>query len=345
MTHQIPRIAINGFGRIGRALARIAMRDANCPFEWVAVNDLVDVDSLAYMLRYDSVHGKFEQPVSVVDGNLQIGAKQIKTLGERDPTALPWGELGVDILVECTGRFRKRSQAALHLQAGAARVVLSAPGDGKDAPDITVVSGINDALIRDEHKVISAASCTTTCLAPVAMTLHERFGIEAGWMTTVHSYTNDQALVDVPHPKDLRRGRHAAENIVPTSTGAAQAIGLVVPSLAGKLTGAALRVPTPDVSLVDLVIRTERDVTLQGVRDALSDAAATLAPGVMRVETDAVVSSDLIGDGTGSIIDDALTSIPGDRLVHVVAWYDNEWGYASRLYALLCTLARQTAQG
>ncbi len=343
MSNRMPRIAINGFGRIGRALARIAARDPDCPFEWVAVNDLVPLDALAYMLRYDSVHGRFEVPVHIVDGALQVGALRVQSLSIKDPTALPWGELGVDILVECTGRFRTRAQAALHLAAGAGRVVLSAPGESKDPPDITVVSGINDELITADHKVISAASCTTTCLAPVAMTLDRAFGIESGWMTTVHAYTNDQSLVDVPHAKDARRGRHAAENIVPTSTGAAEAIGLVVPALQGKLSGAALRVPTPDVSLVDLVVRTHRPVTLEAVQQALADAAARLPAGVMRIEHDPVVSGDLIGDPTGSIIDAALVSIPGERMAHVVAWYDNEWGYASRLYDLVCKLARQTA--
>ena len=343
MSSRPPRIAINGFGRIGRALARLATRDADCPFEWVAVNDLVAVESLAYLLRYDSVHGQFECPVSVTEEGLQVGDSRVRVVAERDPTQLPWAELEVDIVVECTGRFRKRAQAAAHLAAGAKRVVISAPGDSKDPPDVTVVCGINDDVIGPESRVISAASCTTTCLAPLAKSIDDAFGIESGWMTTVHAYTNDQALVDVPHAKDYRRGRNAACNIVPTSTGAALAIGLVIPKLAGKLSGAALRVPTPDVSLIDLIVRTRKPVTVDAANEALTHAASQFEPGVMRIERDPVVSTDLLGDPTSSIVDAELTTVPGDRMLHVVAWYDNEWGYAARLYALLCKLARMPA--
>ncbi|MCB9740193.1 MAG: type I glyceraldehyde-3-phosphate dehydrogenase [Deltaproteobacteria bacterium] len=339
------RLAINGFGRIGRALARIAARDPNCAFDVVAINDLVDVQALAYLMRYDSVHGRFELPVTANAEGMTIDGKAVRVVAERDPASLPWGQLGVDIVVECTGRFRKRSQAAAHLAAGAGRVVISAPGDKKDPPDATVVCGINDRDIGPEHRILSAASCTTTCLAPVAVTLDDAFGIESGWMTTVHAYTNDQALVDVPHTKDARRGRNAAGNIVPTSTGAAQAIGLVVPRLAGKLSGAAIRVPTPDVSLVDLLVKTRKPVTPDAVNAALSAASESFDRGVMRMEHDPVVSSDLIGESTGAVIDAALTTVPGENLAHVVAWYDNEWGYASRLYALLNKLASQSTEG
>ncbi|MEY3011865.1 MAG: Glyceraldehyde-3-phosphate dehydrogenase [Pseudomonadota bacterium] len=345
MSKRKARLAINGFGRIGRALARISARDPDCTFELVAVNDLVPVESLAYLTRYDSVHGRFEQPVTVEGGNLRIGEQTVVITAERDPAALPWGKLDVDLVVECTGRFRRRSQAAAHLAAGARRVVISAPGDKKDPPDATVVCGINDDLIGPEHKILSAASCTTTCLAPVAVALDDAFGIESGWMTTVHAFTNDQALVDVPHAKDARRGRNAAANIVPTSTGAAQAIGLVVPRLAGKLSGAAIRVPTPDVSLIDLIVKTNKPVTADAVNAALSAAAGSFDRGVMRMEHDPVVSSDLIGESTGAVIDAALTTVPGENLAHVVAWYDNEWGYASRLYALLCKLAARGTEG
>ena len=334
MTTQRPRIAINGFGRIGRALARIAARDPDCPFDIVAANDLADPAALAYLLRYDSVHRKFELPVSLEGDTLVCGKQRIKLLANPDPATLPWGELGVDLVIESTGKFVKRTGAANHLTAGAKRVLISAPGDSKDAPDATVVHGINDEVLKPEFKVISAASCTTTCLAPVAKALDEAFGIVTGVMTTVHAFTGDQVVVDVPHKKDWRRGRTASQNIVPTSTGAAKAIGLVVPTLTGKLHGIALRVPVPDVSLCDVVVYTAKPTTIAGVNEALRAAAAAYAPGVLRIEDEQVVSSDLIGDGTGSIVDSQLTHVQGTNLVKVVAWYDNEWGYASRLYAL-----------
>ncbi len=334
MTTQRPRIAINGFGRIGRALARIAARDPNCPFDLVAANDLADPAALAYLLRYDTVHGRFELPVQLDGDVLVCGNQRIKLLANPDPTALPWKELGVDLVIESTGKFVKRAGAANHLTAGAKRVLISAPGDSKDVPDATVVHGINDNVLKPEHTVISAASCTTTCLAPVAKTLDDAFGIVMGVMTTVHAFTGDQVVVDVPHKKDWRRGRTASQNIVPTSTGAAKAIGLVVPALTGKLHGIALRVPVPDVSLCDLVVTTQKSTTIAEVNAALVAAAAAFEPGVLRIETDQIVSSDLIGDGTGSIVDSLLTHVQGGNLVKVVAWYDNEWGYASRLYAL-----------
>jgi glyceraldehyde 3-phosphate dehydrogenase len=340
MTSPRPRIAINGLGRIGRAFLRIAATEPNCPFDVVAANDLVDAAALAYLMRHDSVHRAPGVSVAVDDGVLRIGNQAARLLAQPDPAQLPWRDLGVDLVVESTGRFRKRAQIAAHLQAGAKRAVLSAPGDGKDPPDATVVMGINHTDVGPQHTVISAASCTTTCLAPVALAVHRAFGIVQGTMTTVHAYTADQALVDTPHKKEWRRGRGAAQNIVPTTTGAASAIGLVLPDLNGKLHGIALRVPVPDVSLCDLVVQTERAATVAEVNATLRAAAADLHPGTLRIEDDLVVSSDLIGDSAGSVVDPALTHVQGERLIKVVAWYDNEWGYASRLYALCAHLVR-----
>ena len=334
-----PRIAINGFGRIGRAFARVAALDADCPFDLVVANDLAKPETLAYLLKYDSVHGKLTVPVVLEDATLKVGRHSLFLSAEKNPAALPWRALGVDLVIEATGHFVGRSKAALHLQAGARKVVISAPGDSKDKPDATVVYGLNEASLLPEHDVISAASCTTTCLAPIAQALHAAFGIRTGTMTTVHAMTGDQVLLDVAHPKDTRRGRTASMNIVPTSTGAAKAIGLVLPHLHGKLHGIALRVPVPDVSLCDLVVVTERACTLDEVNDALKAAATAFLPGVLRIETDPVVSTDLIGDPTGSVVDLALTHVQGDHLVKVVAWYDNEWGYANRLYALASAVA------
>ncbi|MCO4762131.1 MAG: type I glyceraldehyde-3-phosphate dehydrogenase [Myxococcales bacterium] len=344
MSARLPRVAINGFGRIGRALARIIAQDADCPFEWVAVNDLTDNEDLAYLLRYDSTHGRLDLPVTVTDNAFQVGDLRVVALAERDPAELPWEDLGVDIVIECTGLFRKRAQAALHLQAGAAKVVISAPGNGGDPPDATVVYGINHDTIEDHHTVISAASCTTTCLAPMVKAIDERFGLESGNMTTVHAWTADQAMVDRPHKSDPRRGRVAASNIVPTSTGAAKAIGLVIPSLEGKLHGSAIRVPVQDVSLIDLVVKTQKPATVEELNETFRAASEALPKGVLRVEDDPVVSSDLIGESTGSVIDAALTAVPGDKLIRVVSWYDNEWGYASRLYQLVSALARRQVE-
>jgi glyceraldehyde 3-phosphate dehydrogenase len=328
------RLAINGFGRIGRCFTRIAARDPNCPFDIVAANDLAPAESLAYLTRYDSTHGRLDVPVALADGHLQVGKQKILLTAQTDPAQLPWASLGVDLVVESTGKFTKRSAAAAHLTAGAKRVLISAPGDAKDAPDATVVRGINDEVLKPEHTVVSAASCTTTCLAPVGKALEAAFGIQSGIMTTVHAFTGDQVVLDLPHKKEFRRGRTASQNIVPTSTGAAKAIGLVVPSLNGKLNGIALRVPVPDVSLCDLAVVVGRAVTADEVNAVLRKAAAEYAPGTLRIEDDPVVSSDLIGDPTGSIIDAALTYVQGGTLVKVVAWYDNEWGYANRLYQL-----------
>lgn len=335
MSARRPRIAINGFGRIGRAFARIAALDPNCPFDLVAANDLTDPNALAYLMRYDSAHGRFRGDVSLEGTLLKAGNQAIQLVAQPDPTKLPWGEMGVDVVIESTGRFRKRSEAMRHVEAGAKKVIISAPGEsGNEAPDVTVIRGINCNLLTAQHQVISAASCTTTCLAPVAKALHLALGIESGVMSTVHAYTADQVVVDTPHKKELRRGRTAAVNIVPTSTGAAKAIGLVVPELQGKMHGIALRVPVQDVSLVDLVLQVSRDTTNAEVNQIIRDAAAAYLPGTLRVEDQLVVSTDLIGDGTGSVFDPSMTHVQGGRLVKVVSWYDNEWGYTSRLYAL-----------
>ncbi len=329
-----PRVAINGFGRIGRCLTRVAALDPNCPFELVAANDLADPSALAYLTRYDSTHGKFKGTVSLDGDVLTVGSQKVKLFAAMDPSTLPWKELGIDLVIESTGKFTKRSAAAAHLAAGAKRVLISAPGDSKEAPDATVVFGINTETLKPEHTVISAASCTTTCLAPLAKALHEAFVIQGGVMTTVHAFTGDQVVLDLPHKKEPRRGRTASQNIVPTSTGAAKAIGLVVPALMGKLHGVALRVPVQDVSLVDLVVSVEKATTTAEVNDVLRAAAAKYTPGTFRVEDDLVVSSDLIGEPTGSVFDPSMTHVQGGNLVKVVAWYDNEWGYTNRLYAL-----------
>lgn len=339
MTDRLPRVAINGFGRIGRCLARLIASDPDPKFEWVAVNDLIPREQLAYLLKHDSTHGRFAGAVELVNDNqLQVGDVRVTCFAERDPTKLPWAELGVDLVIECTGFFRKRSQAALHLEAGAKRVVISAPGDGKDKPDMTAICDINSDQITAEHQIISAASCTTTCLAPLVRAIDELWGVEAAQMTTIHAYTKDQEILDSPH-KDARRGRAAAVNIVPTSTGAAKAIGLVVPSLAGKVDGYAVRVPVLNCSLIDLTVSTRKAITVEAFDEGIRAAAAALPPGVMRVEDIPIVSSDIIGEPTGCVVDVALTKVQGDRLLKAVAWYDNEWGYASRLHALVGRIA------
>ena len=329
-----PRVAINGFGRIGRCLTRVAALDPACPFDLVAANDLADPAALKYLTQYDSTHGRFKGTVALEGDVLTVGNQRLKLSAATDPATLPWRDLGVDLVIESTGKFTKKSAAAAHLTAGAKRVLISAPGDAKDAPDATVVFGINTATLRPEHTVISAASCTTTCLAPLAKALHDAFGVIGGTMTTVHAFTGDQVVLDLPHKKEPRRGRTSSQNVVPTSTGAAKAIGLVVPALAGKLHGVALRVPVPDVSLVDLVVLVEKATTIAEVNDTLRAAAKAFPAGTLRVEDDLVVSSDLIGEATGSVFDPSLTHVQGGTLVKVVAWYDNEWGYTNRLYAL-----------
>ena len=323
------RVAINGFGRIGRCVSRVAFAD-NSNFEIVAVNDLTDDATLAHLLKYDSVHRHFPGTVEVQNGALVINGKEVRSLVERDPDKLPWKELGVDIVLECTGRFREKEQAARHLEAGAKKVILSAPGKGEI--DATMCIGINTGDYEpDNHHIISNASCTTNCLAPVAKTLHQSFGIEHGMMTTVHSYTSSQRILDFPH-KDLRRARACAVSMIPTSTGAAKAIGLVMPELAGKLDGMAIRVPTPNVSLVDLTLNLKRAAPKEEINNALREAAKGPFKGVLMAVEEPLVSIDFLSEQHSSCADLDATMVIGDKMAKVLAWYDNEMGYSARLW-------------
>jgi glyceraldehyde 3-phosphate dehydrogenase (phosphorylating) len=329
------RIAINGFGRVGRCALRAA-HEQHSDVEVVAVNDLVDPDSLAQLLKYDSVYGRFPAAVSVADGGIDVDGHHIRALAETDPGALPWADLDVDVVIESTGRFRTRAAAQKHLDAGARKVIISAPAKGEEPPDATVVLGVNfdEVYDPDRHHVISNASCTTNCLAPVAKVLHKSVGIRHGLMTTVHAYTSDQNLLDGPH-KDLRRARSAAINIIPTSTGAAKALGLVIPELDGRLNGFAVRVPTPTGSLVDLTVETERPTSKEEINASFRAAADTDAlAGILAYTEDPIVSSDIVGSSYSSIFDAGLTSVIDGNLVKVVSWYDNEWGYSTRLVEL-----------
>ncbi len=319
------KIGINGFGRIGRMFYRAAL--AQKDLQVVAVNDITDPATLAHLLRHDSIHGALKQQVKVEAGHIMVDGNSFQVLSERDPAKLPWAKLGVQVVVESTGLFTAHDKAALHLSAGAKKVVISAPADGADA---TLCMGINHASYDPaKHHIVSNASCTTNCLAPVAKVLHENFGIVDGLMTTVHSYTNDQMLLDGPH-KDLRRARSAAANIVPTTTGAARATGLVIPALAGKLDGVAVRVPVEDGSLTDLAVVLSREVTADEVNQAFAAAAAGRLAGFLRYSTDPIVSRDVIGDSASCVFDSPLTQASG-TLVKVFGWYDNEWGYTCRL--------------
>lgn len=324
------KIGINGFGRIGRLVFRGAWGDPN--LEIVAINDLTDAETLAHLLKYDSNHGIFQGEVSVDGDNLVVDGKKIKVMAERDPKNLPWGELGVEYVVEATGIFRSREQAQWHIDAGAKKVIITAPAKNED---ITIVMGVNEGDYKaDEHHVISNASCTTNCLAPVAKLIDDNFGIKKGLMTTVHAYTTDQRILDLPH-KDLRRARAAAENIVPTTTGAAAAVGLVLPNLKGKLDGFAIRVPVSTVSVVDLVVETEKPVTVEAVNAVLKEAAEGDLKGILGFEEAPLVSCDFKGNDNSSIVDAALTKTMGDNMLKVVAWYDNEWGYSMRVVDLI----------
>ena len=329
------RVAINGFGRIGRNVFRAA-RGQDTGFEIVAVNDLTSAATLAHLLRYDSVHGRYPGTVEAGDGKLVVDGKDVKVLSERDPATLPWGDLGVEIVVESTGFFTKREGAAKHLEAGARKVVISAPATG---PDITVCIGVNDDQYdADQHHVISNASCTTNCLAPLAKVLVDAFGIKQGFMTTTHAYTNDQQILDAPH-SDLRRARSAAANIIPTSTGAAKAIGLVLPDLLGKLDGISMRVPVQDGSVTDLVAVLDREVTRDEVNAAFEAAADTgRLEGILQYTSDPIVSTDIIGSSYSSIFDSSLTMASGN-VVKVISWYDNEWGYSNRVVDLVSKIA------
>jgi len=327
-----PRVAINGFGRIGRAAFRSAY-ERGSEIEWVAINDLCEPELLAHLLRYDTVYGPFTGTVEAGEDCIVVDGREIKVLAERDPANLPWAELQVDVVLEATGHFRKRAEARKHLEAGARKVLISAPGTD---PDVTVVLGVNFEAVYDaeKHDIVSMASCTTNCLAPVAKVLDEGLGIKHGLMTTVHAYTGDQQLIDGPH-KDFRRARAAACNLVPTTTGAAKAVGLVLPALQGKLAGFAVRVPVPTGSLVDLTIEAERPTSVEEVNALLRDAADRgELEGILRYSEEPLVSSDVVKSTFSSIFDGGLTTVVDGTQVKVVAWYDNEWGYATRLVDL-----------
>ncbi|MEM1348694.1 MAG: type I glyceraldehyde-3-phosphate dehydrogenase [Myxococcota bacterium] len=328
------KIGINGFGRIGRAVARIASQDPDVDI--VAINDLTSADQLAYLFKYDTVHGRFGGEVHVDGNKITIDGDTIEISAERDPAALNWGAKGADYVLECTGIFRKRDDAAKHLTAGAKKVLISAPGKGVD---MTVVMGVNHEDYAANMEIIDVASCTTNCLAPIAKVLHDSFGIEHGLMTTIHSYTNDQSLLDAPHSKDFRRARAAAQNIVPTSTGAAIAVTRVLPELEGKLDGMAMRVPTPNVSCVDLVARLGKNVTVDDVHHAMKNAAEGELAGVLGYTDEPVVSSDMMTQPESSVYDAQLTSVIGGNLAKVISWYDNEWGYSSRMVDVLKYIA------
>ena len=332
------RVGINGFGRIGRNVLRAALRDAPADDgpSFVAVNDITSAETLAHLLKYDSVLGNLDEEVAVDGDGLRVGDLRFRVLSERDPANLPWGDLGVDVVVESTGFFTKRDDAARHLAGGAKKVIISAPAKG---PDVTVVLGVNDDRYDpSRHHVISNASCTTNCLAPVAKVLHERFGLRRGWMTTVHSYTNDQKLLDLPH-KDLRRARAAGVSMIPTTTGAAVAVGEVLPELRGKLDGIAMRVPTPNVSVVDLVAQVERDASPDTVNAAFRAAADGPLAGILQLSTEPLVSIDFKGNPHSSIVDASYTKVLENDFVKVLAWYDNEWGYSSRCIDLIKAIA------
>ena len=326
------RVGINGFGRIGRNVLRAA-KESGADIEWVGVNDLTDAKTLAHLLRFDSSYGPYPGTVEVIDGGFVVDGDVIRVLAETDPAKLPWRELGADVVIESTGRFTKRADAAKHLEAGASKVIISAPAT---EPDVTVALGVNfeDVYDSDRHHVISNASCTTNCLAPVAKVLHELVGIERGLMTTIHAYTADQRLQDLPH-RDLRRARAAAINLIPASTGAAKAIGAVIPELNGKLNGFAVRAPVPVGSLLDLTVVTGRDTSVEEINAAFAERADTGAlKGVLAYSDDPLVSSDIVKNSYSSIFDSGLTSLLEGNMVKVVAWYDNEWGYSNRCVEL-----------
>ncbi|MHB8895834.1 MAG: type I glyceraldehyde-3-phosphate dehydrogenase [Candidatus Geothermincolia bacterium] len=328
------RVGINGFGRIGRLVTRAAAGDDKV--EVVAINDLTDATTLRHLFKYDSVHGIFKGDVAVADGGLSIDGNTIRVLSERDPAALPWKDLGIDVVVESTGLFTKREGAAKHLEAGAKKVVISAPATD---PDLTVVMGINDDVYdKEKHNIISNASCTTNCLVPIVKVIKDTFGFNSGYMTTVHAYTNDQLLLDGPH-KDLRRARAGAMSVIPTTTGAARATGLVMPELKGKIDGLALRVPTFDASIVDLVVNIDREVGIEEVNAAMKAAASEgRLKGILEYTEDPIVSIDVIGNPASSVFDSKATMTMG-KMIKVMSWYDNEWGYSNRVVDLIKHIA------
>ncbi|CAG7650289.1 type I glyceraldehyde-3-phosphate dehydrogenase [Paenibacillus allorhizosphaerae] len=330
------KIGINGFGRIGRNVFRAALN--NSEVEVVAINDLTDVSTLAHLLKYDTTHGKLDATVEYTEGALIVNGKTVKVFAERNPENLPWGANGVEIVVESTGIFTAKEKAELHLKGGAKKVIISAPATNED---ITIVMGVNeDKYDPAAHTIISNASCTTNCLAPFAKVLNDKFGIVKGMMTTVHSYTNDQSVLDLPH-KDLRRARAAAENIIPSTTGAAKAVSLVLPELKGKLNGMSFRVPTPNVSVTDLVAELKVNVTVDEINAALREAANGPLKGILNYTEEPLVSSDFNGDPASSTIDALSTMVVGDNMVKVVSWYDNEWGYSNRVVNLAAFIAKK----
>jgi glyceraldehyde 3-phosphate dehydrogenase len=328
------KVGINGFGRIGRNVFRIAEQVKD--IEIVAVNDLTDAKTLAHLLKYDSVHGTYEGEIKAEDSSIIVDGREIRVSAEKDPANLPWKSLGVDIVIESTGRFTKRSDAAKHIAAGAKKVIISAPATEED---ITIVMGVNeDNYDPSTHHVLSNASCTTNALAPIVKVLHSKFGINLGLMCTVHSVTNDQQILDLPH-KDLRRARAASLSMIPTTTGAAKAVSLVIPEMKGKLSGYAVRVPTPNVSLVDLTAEMAKSVTKEEINSALKEAAEGELKGILAYSEEPLVSKDYNGNSNSSIVDALLTNVIGDKLAKVVAWYDNEWGYSSRVVDLAVYIA------
>jgi glyceraldehyde 3-phosphate dehydrogenase len=328
------RVAINGFGRIGRSVFRIGVNRKDIQF--VALNDITDKETLAYLLRYDTVHGAFPQDVKLQGDTLVTGSQKMKMLTESDPLKLPWKALNVDVVIESTGRFRSRAEVATHIEAGARRVILTVPP--KDALDAMVVLGVNDQILRPEHKLISNASCTTNCLAPIAKILSDSFGIEYGLMTTVHAYTNDQRLGDVFH-KDFRRARAANENIIPTTTGAAKAVGKILPELNGKLDGMSMRVPIPDGSITDFVALLKKSTTAKDVNDAVRSASEGGMKGIVQYSDAPIVSSDIVGNPHSAIFDAPFTKVLRGNFVKTLSWYDNEWGYSSRCVDLIERIA------
>jgi len=333
------KIAINGFGRIGRCIVRALFERGITDIELVAINDLTDAKTLAHLYNYDTVHRRAAHRATVVDGGLAIDGKTIKITAEKDPANLPWKDLGVDIVLECTGLFTDREKAAAHLAAGAKKVLISAPAKNHDK---TIVLGVNDGEYdAAKHHVISNGSCTTNCLAPVAKVLHDTFGIKQGLMTTVHSYTNDQAVLDIPHRKgDLRRARAAAQNMIPSSTGAAKALAEVLPALKGKLDGQSIRVPTMDVSVVDLTVELEKPATKDAIHAAMKAASEGALKDILAYTDEQLVSSDFIGHPASSIFDATVTQVMGDRFVKVMSWYDNEWGFSNRMIELAQLVAK-----
>ena len=332
----VPKIAINGFGRIGRTITRIAKLRGH--FDIVAINDIASPEALLYAFKYDSIHGRYPGSAHLYGDTMNIDGDPFVILSERDPAKLPWKELKVDYVVESTGAFRKLDQLQQHLDAGAGRVILTVPC--KDPLEATLVMGVNDGVVNGDSRIISNASCTTNCAAPVAKVLHESMGIRRGLLNTIHAYTSDQRLIDAPHQKDMRRSRNAATNIVPTSTGAARAIGQVIPELEGRLDGLAMRVPVADGSAVDLTVELERETSVEEINDAMKKAAEGPLRGILEYSTEPIVSSDIIGNSHSSIFDAPLTQVMGGSLAKIVAWYDNEWGYSSRVEDLIVRLSK-----